>query len=57
MATYYQTQGNSKKIFTTLTWTKLRSSLFSERVVADWNSLPDDVVTAPSCLKACLDAH
>ena len=31
----------------------------SERVVADWNSISDDAVTAPSvsCCKARLEAH
>ena len=58
MATYSQTQGNSKKMLVTIAKPKLRLSI-SERVVANWNSLPDDEVTAPSvsCFKTRLDAH
>ena len=53
-AAHSQTQGNGKKIFTTLARTKLTSSFFSERVVADWHSCPDNVVTAPSVGTAAL---
>ena len=59
MTTYSLTPGNRKKIFMTSARTKLKSSFFYEGVVADWYSLPDDVVTAPSigCFKARLDTH
>ena len=58
MATHSETQSNSNKIFMTFTRTEVRSSFLSERVVADWNSLPVDVVTTSSvsCFKACFDA-
>ena len=38
---------------------KIRSSFFSARVVTNWNSPPEEVVTMPcvSSFKACLDAH
>ena len=41
------------------TRTKLWASFSSERVVADWNSIPDDMVTAPSvtCFEARLDTQ
>ena len=61
MATYCEceTLGNSKKIFGFFTGSKMRASFLSERVVAVWNSLPEEVVTAPSVsrFKARLDAH
>ena len=49
MAAYSETHGdgNSRKIFRAFTGLKIRS-FFSQRVEADWNSLPDEVVTAPS---------
>ena len=46
-------------IFMTFARMKQRSDFFSERVVADWDSLPDRAVTAlsVSLSKACLDTH
>ena len=61
MAPSSQTRGNGTKICTTFT-RKPRSSIVLfvvvERVVADWNTLPHDVVTATSVsrLKTRVDA-
>ena len=51
------TRGNSLKLYKDFAGSSVRKAFFSERVVADWNSLPDTVVTAPSvnAFKARLD--
>ena len=53
------TRGHSKKLAKYRTRLALRSTFFSERVVSDWNSLPESVVSAPSmnAFKNRLDAH
>ena len=43
-----RTRSHSKKIFKTRCKTELRKSTFSQRVVNAWNSLPENIVTAPS---------
>ena len=55
MAQYGATRGHSFKLYKHQT----RKHLFSQRVVDVWNSLPDDVVRAPSLkmLKRRLDYH
>ena len=54
-----ETRGNSLKIQRDHSRLNLRSNLFSQRIAMTWNSLPDEVVTAPSmdCFKSRLDAH
>ena len=53
------TRGNSLKIFKPRSRLKVRSSVFSNRVVDVWNSLPNAVVTAPSlnAFKSRLNKH
>lgn len=41
-------RGNTKKLFKPRPRTTLRSNYFTHRVVPLWNSLPEDVVSAPS---------
>ena len=42
------TRGNSLKLFKSFAKTKVRSAYFAERVVLEWNSLPDSVICAPT---------
>ena len=51
------TRGNSLKLDTKYSRLNVRKNYFSHRVVATWNSLPEEVVTAPSInsFKARLD--
>ena len=53
------TRGNSLKIFKRRSRLKVRASVFSNRVVDVWNSLPNNVVTAPSLnsFKSRLNNH
>ena len=53
------TRGHSKKLEKHRSRLAVRSAFFSERVVSDWNSLPNSVVTAPSMnsFKGRLDTH
>ena len=53
------TGGNSLKISKPRSQLKVRSSVFSNRVVDVWNSLPNSVVTAPSLnsFKSKLNKH
>ena len=53
MATDSDARGNGKMIFRAFAKSKILSSSFTVRIVADWNSLPDAVVTATSvsCFK------
>ena len=53
------TRGNSLKINKHRCRLNLRNNSFSHRVVNDWNSLPESVVTAPTvnCFKNRLDKH
>ena len=59
MAQYGATRGHSFKLYKHQTRLILRKHFFSQRVVDVWNSLQDDVVTAPSLnmLKRRLDYH
>ena len=59
MAQYGATRGHSFKLYKHQSRLNLRKHFFSQRVVDVWNSLPDDVVTAPSLnmLKRRLDYH
>ncbi|KAK7105260.1 hypothetical protein V1264_016666 [Littorina saxatilis] len=52
-------RGNSLKLFKNFAKSKVRSAFFADRVVLDWNTLPENVVTADSvnCFKARLDSH
>ena len=58
MATDSDARGNGKMIFRAFAKSKILSSSFTVRIAADWNSLPDAVVTATSvsCFKFCLDS-
>ena len=40
------TRGHSLKLSKPRCLTKLRQEVFSQRVISDWNSLPEEVVTA-----------
>ncbi|KAK7108399.1 hypothetical protein V1264_016145 [Littorina saxatilis] len=53
------TRGSTLKLSKPRYRLNVRGNFFSERVVNTWNSLPDQVVTAPSvnAFKARLDAH
>ena len=53
------TRGNSLKLPKHRSETSIRRHVFRNRIVNDWNSLPEDVVNAPSlnCFKARLDRH
>ena len=59
MAQCGATRGQSFKLYKHQSRLNLRKHFFSQRVVDVWNSLPDDVVTAPSLnmLKRRLDYH
>ena len=48
MARYGATRGHSFEIYKHLSRLNLRKHMFSQRTVDVWNSLPDDVATAPS---------
>ena len=48
MAQYGATRGHSFKLYKHQSRLNLRKHFLSQRVVDVWNSLPDDVVTAPS---------
>ena len=54
-----QTRGNSLKLKTCFSRLNVRKQFFSQRIVVLWNSLPEEVVTAPSInsFKARLDRH
>ena len=58
-ATYTSLRGNSMKLYKPGFKKTCRQNFFSQRVVDDWNSLLDEVVTAGS-LNSCkkrLDEH
>ena len=48
MASTRSTRGNSLKLFKSHSRLVVRNNFFSNRVVNVWNSLPDNIVTAPS---------
>src|SRR5664279_972649 len=54
-----RTRGNSMKLLKRACNTQLRANFFGMRVVNMWNSLPEDVVSAPSvnCFKGRFDRH
>ncbi len=47
-AIYPSTRGHSLKLFKCFAKKALRHNYFTSRIVDTWNSLPDDVVNAPS---------
>ena len=47
---YHNTRGHNKKLFKLNSHLELRRHCFTVRVVSKWNSLPSDVVNAPSRL-------
>ena len=53
------TRGHSLKLRTGISRLNVRKYFFSQRIVSLWNSLPEEVVTAPSTnsFKARLDRH
>ena len=58
-ATYTCLGGNSMKLYKPGFKKTCRQNFFSQRIVDDWNSLPDEVVTAESLnsFKKRLDEH
>ena len=54
-----QLRGNSLKLHKERNSSRLRANYFANRVINDWNNLPDNVVTAPSMdsFKKRLDQH
>lgn len=42
------TRGNNRKLFKKRVNTAFRKGMFSQRVVNTWNSLPNEVIDAPS---------
>ncbi len=54
-----RTRGHSLKLFKERVNTSTRANFFSSRIIDLWNSLPEDVVTAPSvnAFKSRLDKH
>ena len=54
-----QTRGHSKRLEKPRVNTSLRMRSFSMRIINEWNSLPEEVVTAPSVntFKNRLDNH
>ena len=59
MANSNTTRGHSKKLYKRRSRLRMRSNFFSNRVVDVWNSLPEEVVSAPSvnCFKSRLNSH
>ena len=55
--THTRTRGHRHKLAKKRSSTKMRQNYFTQRIVNDWNSLPNHVVTAPSLnsFKARLD--
>ena len=45
------TRSNGLKIYKNHCNTSTRKSTFTQRVISDWNALPQDVVIAPNVLK------
>jgi len=56
---YHNTRGHNKKLFKMNSHPELRRHCFTVGVVSKWNSLPSDVVNAPSinAFKSRLDKH
>ena len=54
-----RTRGHSLKLEKNFSRLNVRKYFFSQRIVSLWNSLPEEVVTAPSInsFKARLDRH
>ena len=50
-------RGHSKKLFIQRSKKEVRSNYFTQRVAPVWNSLPEEIVSAPSvnCFKNRLD--
>ena len=44
------TRSNRFKIYKKYSRTSIRCFTFSQRIINDWNSLPNDVVTSPNVL-------
>ncbi|KAK7110321.1 hypothetical protein V1264_014215 [Littorina saxatilis] len=58
-STSYDTRGNSQKLFKNFVNTRVRRTFISERVVLDWNSLPDNAVAVDTVngFKSKLDTY
>ncbi len=54
-----RTRGHNLKLFKERTYTSTRANFFTARIIDMWNSLPQEVVSAPSvdAFKARLDNH
>ena len=53
------TRGHSQKIFKKRSRLKIRRTSFSQRIVNDWNSLPENIVDSETLdqFKARLESH
>ena len=53
------TRGHSLKLFKSFSKLRCRYDYFSNRIINDWNSLPDNVVNSSTvnCFKSCIDTH
>ena len=54
-----RTRGHNYKLCVTRSRTNIRSGFFCNRVIKDWNNLPESVVNATNLntFKNCLDNH
>ena len=59
LSTEERTRGNTLKLTKAYARLDVRKHFFSNRIIDEWNSLPDEVVTAPSVnsFKTRLDKH
>jgi ribonuclease P/MRP protein subunit RPP40 len=59
MAEYTGTRGHSMKLFKQRSYSALRKHTFSQRIIDDWNSLTENIISSESvnCFKARLDKH
>jgi hypothetical protein len=58
-AQYNGTRGHSNKLFKSRCKSELRKNSFSQRIIEDWNSLTESIVSAESIdsFKAKVDKH
>ena len=58
-AHYGSTRGHSKKLYKKMSLKEARKNVFSQRIIDDWNSLNEEIVSAKnlSDFKSKLDLH